>query len=75
MTCEKSVRPVFTAMASIVKIEKITGNQSFQVQIDTKKSLPNPLLQKAFQLRLRRLTGRQCSYFGNGIGGNSVKQI
>jgi hypothetical protein len=30
--------------ASIVKIEKITGNQSFQVQIDTKKSLPNPLI-------------------------------
>jgi len=46
-------------MSPIGKIEEITAKPSFQVQIDTKQNPPNPLLQKAYQLRLRRLTGRQ----------------
>jgi len=40
MTCEKSVRPVFTVMPPIRKIEEFTANPPRRVQIDTKQ---NPL--------------------------------
>ncbi len=37
MTCANSVRPAFTAMPPIGKIEEITAKPSSQVQIDTKQ--------------------------------------
>jgi len=40
MTCEKSVRPVFTVMPPIRKIEEFTAKPPRRVQIDTKQ---NPL--------------------------------
>jgi hypothetical protein len=40
MTCEKSVRPVFTVMPPIGKIEEFTAKPPRRVQIDTKQ---NPL--------------------------------
>jgi len=40
MTCEKSVRPVFTVMPAIRKIEEFTAKPPRRVQIDTKQ---NPL--------------------------------
>ena len=40
MTCEKSVRPVFTVMPPIRKIEEFTAKPLRRVQIDTNQ---NPL--------------------------------
>src|SRR3984893_1180411 len=40
MTCANSVRPAFTAMSPIGKIEEITAKPSSQVQIDTKQNPP-----------------------------------
>ena len=38
MTCEKSVRPVFTVMPPIGKIEEFTAKPPRRVQIDTKQN-------------------------------------
>jgi len=38
MTCEKSVRPVFTVMPPIRKIEEFTAKPPRRVQIDTKQN-------------------------------------
>jgi len=40
MTCANSVRPAFTAMSPIGKIDEITAKPSSQVQIDTKQNPP-----------------------------------
>jgi len=53
MTCEKSVRPVFTVMPPIRKIEEFTAKPPRRVQIDTKQ---NPL-QIVDNTRLFRQTG------------------
>jgi hypothetical protein len=37
MTCANSIRPAFTAMSPIGKIEEITAKPSSQVRIDTKQ--------------------------------------
>jgi hypothetical protein len=46
MTCEKSVRPVFTVMPPIGKIEEFTAKPSRRVQIDTKQNPPQPIASK-----------------------------
>ena len=70
MTCEKSVRPVFTVMPPIRKIEEFTAKPPRRVQIDTKQ---NPL-QIVDNTRLFRQT-RELNRLTRKLGGRlSVKK-